>query len=108
MVSKKTLLPFLLTVSSTGAIGQTPTPAAFRADNHTETSVMAPKPLPPSSLSPEMRGDILMARKMYREAIETYSEGRRIRQFWRIKSASATTNCFRSIWLSGTMIALCA
>ena len=30
-----------------------------------------------TALSPEMRGDILMARKMYREAIETYQEGPR-------------------------------
>jgi tetratricopeptide (TPR) repeat protein len=30
---------------------------------------------PSKSLSPEVRGDILMARKMYREAIETYLEG---------------------------------
>jgi tetratricopeptide (TPR) repeat protein len=33
-------------------------------------------PVPDASkLSPETRGDILMARKMYREAIETYEEG---------------------------------
>ncbi|HWZ33805.1 MAG TPA: tetratricopeptide repeat protein [Bryobacteraceae bacterium] len=30
---------------------------------------------PAKALSPEMRGDILMARKMYREAIETYLQG---------------------------------
>jgi tetratricopeptide (TPR) repeat protein len=29
----------------------------------------------PASLSPEERGDILMARKMYREAVDTYREG---------------------------------
>src|SRR6516162_2932283 len=29
----------------------------------------------PAPLSPEKRGDILMARKMYREAAETYKEG---------------------------------
>src|SRR5579863_4384239 len=29
---------------------------------------------PAKALSPEVRGDILMARKMYREAIETYRE----------------------------------
>jgi tetratricopeptide (TPR) repeat protein len=34
-----------------------------------------PGPAPPNrTLGPEMRGDILMARKMYREAIETYRE----------------------------------
>src|SRR3954466_1296272 len=30
---------------------------------------------PPTSLNAEQRGDILMARKMYREAIEVYREG---------------------------------
>src|SRR5689334_24705383 len=41
----------------------------------------ATKPLPPTidaskpQLTPEMRGDIFMARKMYREAIETFREG---------------------------------
>lgn len=38
-----------------------------------------PKPAEPQGaanvLSPEERGDILMARKMYREAVETYREG---------------------------------
>jgi tetratricopeptide (TPR) repeat protein len=34
-----------------------------------------PGPAPPGrAIGPEMRGDILMARKMYREAIETYRE----------------------------------
>jgi tetratricopeptide (TPR) repeat protein len=42
----------------------------------TNSLVEAPKPLPtPSQLSPEKRGDILMARKMYREAIDTFREG---------------------------------
>jgi tetratricopeptide (TPR) repeat protein len=41
-------------------------------------SVSKTTPTDPSkALSPEMRGDILMARKMYREAIETYQEGPR-------------------------------
>lgn len=30
---------------------------------------------PPSEISPERRGDILMARKMYRDAIEVYRQG---------------------------------
>ena len=34
-----------------------------------------PKPALPTVLSPMRRGDILMARKRYREAIETYQEG---------------------------------
>lgn len=39
----------------------------------TKTAVPAPTPKP--ALTPEMRGDIFMARKMYREAIETFREG---------------------------------
>jgi tetratricopeptide (TPR) repeat protein len=35
----------------------------------------APVAAPPTPLSPEKRGDILMARKMYREAAEMYKEG---------------------------------
>jgi tetratricopeptide (TPR) repeat protein len=39
-------------------------------------AVLATAPKPPApALTPEMRGDILMARKMYREAVETYREG---------------------------------
>jgi tetratricopeptide (TPR) repeat protein len=57
-------------------------PAAVPAQNalldtpklpdHIET---APSAAPPTPLSPEKRGDILMARKMYREAAEMYKEG---------------------------------
>jgi tetratricopeptide (TPR) repeat protein len=32
-------------------------------------------PQPPAQLNPEQRADILMARKMYREAVEVYKEG---------------------------------
>lgn len=38
----------------------------------TTTTASAPKPAPP--ISEEMRGDIYMARKMYREAVETYRQ----------------------------------
>lgn len=37
----------------------------------------SPPPQPPVKVSPEMRGDIFMARKMYREAAEAYLEGNR-------------------------------
>jgi len=43
-------------------------PIALRQGN---SLPQAPKPNP--SLTPEMRGDILMARKMFREAVEMYS-----------------------------------
>src|SRR5438046_8312873 len=40
------------------------------------TKVPPPALAPPKTpLSPEMRGDIFMARKMYREAVESFSEG---------------------------------
>ncbi|MCL4401688.1 MAG: hypothetical protein M1436_03355, partial [Acidobacteria bacterium] len=41
--------------------------------DHTEASTPAQRPAP-VPLTPERRGDILMVRKMYREAIETYRE----------------------------------
>jgi tetratricopeptide (TPR) repeat protein len=41
----------------------------------TKVATATPSPAPKISLSPEMRGDIFMARKMYREAIETFREG---------------------------------
>jgi tetratricopeptide (TPR) repeat protein len=39
------------------------------------TKPPVPPQAPKVALSPEMRGDIFMARKMYREAIETFREG---------------------------------
>jgi len=47
---------------------------ASRIPDHIDT---APATTTPTQLSPEKRGDILMARKMYREAAETYKEGPR-------------------------------
>ena len=44
-------------------------PLAFRQESNVPPQIKQPAP----DLTPEMRGDILMARKMYREAIETYS-----------------------------------
>ncbi len=62
----------LVLVSVTVLIFQNPAPQTangFRAIDRT-----APAD-PAKALSPEMRGDILMARKMYREAIESYQMG---------------------------------
>jgi tetratricopeptide (TPR) repeat protein len=51
------------------------TPVAFR-DEPKPTQAPAVQPQKPAPIiSPEMRGDILMARKMYREAAEAYKEG---------------------------------
>ena len=41
----------------------------------TSDTATRPQLRPDPKLTPEQRGDILMARKMYREAIETYREG---------------------------------
>lgn len=58
------------------AVSSTPTaPIGFLNETKVETVTPVAKPTPPPSLSPEMRGDIMMARKMYREAAEVYAEG---------------------------------
>jgi tetratricopeptide (TPR) repeat protein len=45
-----------------------------QAGNQTGGSAASPQNPQAAPIAPEMRGDIFMARKMYREAIETYSE----------------------------------
>lgn len=46
----------------------------FRPDVRAEST--APKPaIPDRTVTPELRGDIFMARKMYREAVDAYREG---------------------------------
>jgi tetratricopeptide (TPR) repeat protein len=51
------------------------TPSSFRDEPKPGQSSAAQPPKPAPVISPEMRGDILMARKMYREAAEAYKEG---------------------------------
>lgn len=53
---------------------QTPPPQTANGFRTTSTDKTAPAD-PAKVLPPETRGDILMARKMYREAIEKYKEG---------------------------------
>jgi len=54
---------------------QPATPVAFNDVNRQESVVPAqPKP----QLTPEMRGDILMARKQYREAVDAYDESKQV------------------------------
>jgi tetratricopeptide (TPR) repeat protein len=50
-----------------------PPPSGFRDEPKPGQPAAQPKPAP--VITPEMRGDILMARKMYREAAEAYKEG---------------------------------
>lgn len=59
-------LLLILVLPALSAQSTTPTPA---------TPAAAPAATPAAPLSPEMRGDIFMARKMYREAIDVYREG---------------------------------
>lgn len=47
----------------------------LRPDTRTGLAMPAPPPSSPHALSPESRGDIYMARKMFREAAEAYREG---------------------------------
>lgn len=75
MVSAKILYPSLLFVSVsclTPLRAQSPsvTRASFVPSTAGQPAV---SPSPP--LSPEMRGDVFMARKMFRDAIDAYSEG---------------------------------
>lgn len=68
---------FTLTTALVFTAGAQDLPQNAFADTRNQPSIVAPIPPPPNkvSLTPEMRGDIFMARKMYREAIEVYSEG---------------------------------
>lgn len=58
------------------AVGLTSTPAAGQSGNAvldpTRTSSQSKQTPPTAILTPEMRGDIFMARKQYREAIDVY------------------------------------
>lgn len=63
-----------LTLGAVLAAQTVPTPVeSFRASNGPESTLRPATPSGP--VSAEMRGDIFMARKMYREAVEAYNEG---------------------------------
>ena len=65
---------FLLALGScASAPAQTPQLDASKLPEQAEQTASAPQPA--AALSPEKRADILMARKMYREAAETYKTG---------------------------------
>jgi tetratricopeptide (TPR) repeat protein len=71
MVSRPLASLLLAGLSSAGAFGQ----QAANAMLDTPRQLTSPATTPQLPVSLEMRGDIFMARKQYREAIETYSEG---------------------------------
>jgi tetratricopeptide (TPR) repeat protein len=60
----------LLAVSAL-AFQSAPQSAGLRSADTTPPQVAAPKP----DLTPELRGDIMMARKMFREAVDFYKQG---------------------------------
>lgn len=72
MVSVLRFIPVFGAVASVCFAQSVATPVAL---NETRPQPQSLKPeLPRAPLTPEMRGDILMARKMYREAAETYAQ----------------------------------
>ena len=67
---------FLLTTALAYTASAQDLPQQAFKDNRTQPpGLTQPATQPQRALSPEMRGDIFMARKMYREAVETYSQG---------------------------------
>ena len=74
MVAVRTAL--LTATFITVASAQQPATQAFN-DTRSQVPVVPPATEQARALTPEMRGDIFMARKMYREAVEAYSQGRK-------------------------------
>jgi tetratricopeptide (TPR) repeat protein len=77
MVSRFALIPVSVLAWTLSAQQSPTTPVAtgFRTEPHQpETVTLQPAEQKRPVLTPEMRGDILMARKMYREAIDAYRE----------------------------------
>jgi tetratricopeptide (TPR) repeat protein len=73
MVSADRIL--IAAVLAVGLNAQPQTPVQSIADTRKQSAVTTPfGTAPGNALTPEMRGDIMMARKMYREAIEVYSQ----------------------------------
>lgn len=71
MVSGLSFVPFLCVTALALQNPPAQTANGFRAPASDTTT----KPDPSKALTPEMRGDIFVARKMFREAIETYQTG---------------------------------
>lgn len=69
--------PSLFLILGAALTAQTPTEgqqSALHPSGVPEPSSLG-RPNTPAPLTPEMRGDIFMARKMYREAVDVYGEG---------------------------------
>jgi tetratricopeptide (TPR) repeat protein len=65
----------ILAASLGAALGFSQQPAGINSILDASRSASPPETPKPAALTAEQRGDILMARKMYREAIETFAEG---------------------------------
>jgi tetratricopeptide (TPR) repeat protein len=75
----KLILPLAAACIPVLTAQQTPaTAVSFNDTNRQEGVVSATKSEPKPQLSPEMRGDILMARKQYREAVDAYNESKQM------------------------------
>ena len=75
MYSRICLVAISVAGIASAASAQTTESAAFRDGSVSPQTAQASKP--PVMVTAEMRGDIFMARKMYREAAEAYKEGPR-------------------------------
>ena len=71
------LFASLSLLNGQSASAQSPQTAngGFLQEAKAESTAQPQRVAPQPNLTPEMRGDILMARKMYREAVEVYGEG---------------------------------
>ena len=75
MVSENILRSLFITLALAAGTGAQPSNPILEAKSPGVTSPAAPAPAETPMLTPERRADILMARKMYREAIDIYREG---------------------------------
>jgi tetratricopeptide (TPR) repeat protein len=80
MVSvRKLVLPLAVACGPVLTAQQPPaTSVAFTETSRQESVVTPPRQEPKPKLTNEMRGDILMARKQYREAIDVYAEEKQL------------------------------
>lgn len=67
------IIPFVLLGPVAAVCQSTQSPAASLFDTTRLSKPAVPEPKP--ELTPEARGDVFMARKMYREAIDAYKQG---------------------------------
>ena len=78
MVSRLRVVFFAVSLAQgipAAAQQNTPPQSSFVGESHTPQGTIVQPPKTPVIVTPEMRGDIFMARKMYREAAEAYLEG---------------------------------